>query len=365
MYNIDSTNSQSLFLELLLVLSRKRASLSRAFSEQEWEGALALAKDQSIAGVLFPAIESLPKEQYPPKHPTIHWWNAAEQIEQNTIKVTVAGKEAIQFFREQGFACCLLKGAAVGRYYPQPNKRSSGDVDIWIDGGRRKIYDFARSYDAEGKLYGVNYHHIHFHLFKDVHLEVHIWPSYLSSPLRNYRLHRFCNLYKPTMESSMPCLAFDRVFILLHCYRHLTGNGVGLRQIMDYYYVLKQGFTPEEKADTVKWIKKLGMLRFASGIMWLLQEVFGLESDEAHQLLLPNEKEGRFLLHEILLTGNMGHTDPRPWGSRKTPLKRFFHNLRRDYYLAGHYPQEVLWQPVFSIWLYFWRLRKGLLGDKG
>ena len=162
----------------------------------------------------------------------------------------------------------------------------------------------------------------------------------------------------------MPCLAFDRVFILLHCYRHLTGSGVGLRQIMDYYYVLKQGFTPEEKADTVKWIKKLGLTRFASGLMWLLHEVFGLEADEAHQLLPPNEKEGRFLLHEILLTGNMGHTDPRPWGSRQTPLKRFFHNLRHDFYLAGHYPQEVLWQPVFSIWLYVWRLRKGLLGER-
>ena len=160
----------------------------------------------------------------------------------------------------------------------------------------------------------------------------------------------------------MPCLAFDRVFILLHCYRHMTGSGVGLRQIMDYYYVLKQGFTPEEKTDTVQWINKLGMTRFASGLMWLLQEVFGL----APELLLmpPHEEEGRFILHEVLLTGNMGHTDPRHWGSRKTPLSRFFFNLRRDLHLAGHYPHEVLWQPFFSIWLYFWRLRKGLLGDR-
>ena len=164
------------------------------------------------------------------------------------------------------------------------------------------------------------------------------------------------------MESSYPCLAFDRVFILLHCYRHMNGSGVGLRQIMDYYYVLMQGFTQEEKDESVSWIRKLGMYRFASGLMWLLQEVFGLNED--HQLMKPDEKEGRFILQEVLLTGNMGHSDARDWGSRNTPFSRFFHNLRRDFHLVGHYPHEEFWQPFFSVWLYFWRLFKGLLKDR-
>lgn len=111
----------------------------------------------------------------------------------------------------------------------------------------------------------MNYHHIHFHLIEDVHTEVHIWPSFLSSPLRNKRLQQFSNLHGPTMESDVPSLAFDRVFIMLHCYRHICGHGVGLRQIMDYFYVLKQGFTEEERQDAVNWIKQLGMLRFARG----------------------------------------------------------------------------------------------------
>jgi len=69
-------------------------------------------------------------------------------------------------------------------------------------------------------------------------------------------------------------------------------------------------------------------------------------------------------VQEVLLTGNMGHHDTRHWGSLKTPLSRFFFNLRRDIYLAGHYPHEVLWQPFFSLWLYAWRLAKGLLGGR-
>ena len=142
----------------------------------------------------------------------------------------------------------------------------------------------------------------------------------------------------------------------------MCGHGVGLRQIMDYYYVLKQGFTEEERADAVYWIKQLGMKRFTEGVMWVLQHYYGLE--EECLLMTVNEEEGRFIMQEVLSTGDMGQSDTRNWGSMKTPLSRFFLNLRRDFYLAKHYPHEAIWQPFFSVWLYLWRLCKGLLKDR-
>ena len=295
----------------------------------------------------------------PSKMLLLQWIGSCQMIEAETKRLEEAAETTVRYFRENGFACQILKGCAVGRYYPEPLRRSSGDIDIWLDGGRKRIYDFARAFDKEGKLYGVNYHHIHFHLIEDVHIEVHIWPSYLSSPLRNWRLHKFCKLHRPTMEATMPSLAFDRVFIMLHAFQHLCGHGVGLRQVMDYFYVLRQGFTEEERKDAVYWIRQLGMGRFARGLMWVLREYFGLE--ERYMLMEPDEREGRFIMHEVMLTGNMGHSDKRNWGSMRTPLSRFFLNLKRDFYLVGHYPHEAVWQPVFSIWLYAWRLWKGLI----
>lgn len=212
--------------------------------------------------------------------------------------------------------------------------------------------DFARDFDKEGKLHGVTYHHIHFHLFEDVHLEVHVWPSYMNNPIHNRRFQQFCALHRPVMESAMPSLAFDRVFILLHCFGHHSGYGVGLRQVMDYYYVLKQGFTEDEKVESVYWIKRLGLYRFASGLMWVFRDVFGLSSDCL--LMPPNEASGRFILNEVMQTGNMGHGETRDWGSVKTPFARFIHNIRRDFYFARHYPSEALWQPWFNLWQYFW-----------
>lgn len=351
--------SNELFFELLLVCLWEKKALSRTYSEAEWNEALEKAQKQSIEGVLLSAIERLPDDQRPPKLELLQWIGSVQMLEANSKKIAEESEKVIKYFHKNGFACQILKGCSVGRYYPNPLRRSSGDIDVWLDGSRKKIYDFARAFDKDGKLYGVNYHHIHFHLIDGVHIEAHIWPSYLSSPLRNWRLHKFCNSHRPTMEATTPSLAFDRVFILLHCYRHMCGHGVGLRQIMDYFYVLRQGFTEEEREDAVYWIKQLGMKRFAGGLMWVLREYFGLE--EEYLLMEPNEKEGRFIIQEVMLTGNMGHSDTRNWGSKKSSLSRFFLNLCRDFYLAKHYPHEAIWQPLFSIWLFLWRFSKGML----
>lgn len=352
--------SKELFFELLLIEFGARNLLSRVYSGSDWQGALSIAVDQSIAGVMIGALERLQQNQgaLPPKDLILQWIGITQMTEQNTKRIEEASKETVDYFHKNGFPCCVLKGVSVGRYYPCPLRRSSGDVDVWLAGGHKKVYNFARKHDAEGKLHGVTYHHIHYHLFDDVEVEVHIWPSFLSSPLRNHRLHVFCKLYEPTLEAVLPSIAFNRVYILLHAYQHICGYGVGLRQIMDYYYVLKQGFTEEERDESVKWIKKLGMGKFCSGIMWVLQSCLGLE--KKFLLMKPNLKEGEFILNEIMLSGNMGHSDTRKWGSTKTPLSRFLFNLRRDVYLAKHYPHEALWQPFFSIWFYIWRLAKGL-----
>lgn len=356
------TESQELFFGLLRVSLSEKESLTRTPTEKEWEIILDEAQKQSIDGVLLSGLERLPEEQRPPKMYLLRWIGLVQIAEQNTRRIAKASFDAVQFFHNNGFACTLLKGVAVGRYYPEPERRQSGDVDIWLVGGRKKIYDLALAFSKSGRLEGVNYHHVKIDLLDDVEIEAHIWPSFLSSPLRNRRLHKFCNMHRPTMDTSMPSLAFDRVFILLHCYRHMCGDGVGLRQIMDYYYVLKQGFNEEEKAEAVYWIKQLGMERFAKGLMWVMKEYFGLE--EKYLLFEPDEKEGRFIIQEVMLTGNMGHSDTRDWGSKRTALSRFFLNLKRDIYLAKHYSYEAVWQPFFSIWLYLWRLSKGLLKDR-
>ena len=351
-------NTIKLFFELIKIAVGNQKELSKAPSDDEWSQLLYLAKKQTLIGICFSAIEQLPVHQRPPKDIILTWFALTNRIEKRNHVMNQRTQEAVNFFRNKGFKAVVLKGQGIGQLYLVPERRISGDIDIWLDGGRKRIYEFARQFDKDGKLYGVNYHHVHFHLFEDVEVEVHIYPSYMKNPFLNHRLHQFCKQYPPSNDSMTPSLAFNRVFILLHCFDHLTGHGVGLRQVMDYYHVLKQGFTEEEKLETLVWLKKLHLTTFAAAMMWVMKEVFGLEDE--YLLLAPNEKEGRFLLEEICHTGNMGHYDERHWGSLKTPFSRFLYNIHRDTHFVMHYPQEVLWQPLFNIYLYTRRLFKGL-----
>ena len=154
----------------------------------------------------------------------------------------------------------------------------------------------------------------------------------------------------------VPNAAFNRVYILVHIYRHLFAEGIGLRQLLDYYFVLQQGFTELEREETLRILRSLGMMRFTRAVMWMLQEVFGMP--DRYLLTSPDAKEGRFLLDEIMLAGNFGKYDERMqraagegtfrWGLRK---------VLRNFRFVRSYPSEVLWSPIFKVWHLFWRIR--------
>ena len=155
-----------------------------------------------------------------------------------------------------------------------------------------------------------------------------------------------------TVGASMiptPTLAFNRVYILVHIYRHLFHEGIGLRQLLDYYFVLHQGFTEEERTETMRTLRSLRMQRFTAAVMWVLQEVFAM--DDRYLLTDPNEEEGRFLLSEIMLAGNFGHYDVRIKRSAKvTEWGLFCRRVGRNLRFLRSYPSEVLWSPFFKLW---------------
>ena len=94
------------------------------------------------------------------------------------------------------------------------------------------------------------------------------------------------------------------------------------------------------------------MKRFASAVMHVLQTVFAMPNE--YFICQPNEKEGKFLLNEIMQAGNFGKYDRR---IKKTnsqgghAWEKLKHNLR----LVGHYPEEVICEPFFRVYHYFWR----------
>lgn len=365
-------NTYNLFFELIQFALGTRICLSHTPSADEWGELYAIAKKQSLVGVCFAGVQRLAGDADSIHHTpyTIHlpemlyltWMGMAAKIQQRNEVMDKQTMKALEYFRAKGVACCVLKGQSIAQLYGAlKGLRQSGDIDVWLDCDRKQLYELSRK--EFGKVEGLTYHHIHYPLFEDAEIELHFWPSFLASPKRNKVLRDFCWLHEPTKEPINPNpspltlqdapLAFNRVYILLHCYRHLCGHGVGLRQVLDYYFVLRQGFSKVEKEQSMRWIERMGMKKFAGAMMWVMQEVFGLESE--YLLCDPNPDGGRFLLSEIMHSGNMGHGEDRFDGKiSQSAIARYWYNLKRDIRLIRLCPHEALWDPFFNLYQFLW-----------
>lgn len=365
-------NSDSfLFSELLQIALEYKTEFSSLPSEEEWRELFDLAEKQTLTGVAFYAIERLPQEQRPPKALLLKWYLATERIKNLNAEMDAKAVKVANRFLKDGFQSVILKGQGIATLYPDACYRTPGDIDIWLEGGREQVQEYLRGIAPECK---VVYHHADFLPIDGTEIEVHFTPSWMNSYCTNKTLQRYFRQYAATAFNKkeyvtisddgtlyynrlpMPSLAFNRVFILVHIYRHLFNEGIGLRQLMDYYYVLNQGFTEEDRSETLKVLASLKMLRFAGAVMYVLQKVFGM--DDKYLLLPPDEKEGRFLLNEIMLAGNFGHYDKRiKRVANESALHVFLRRTIRNLRFIRSYPSEVLWAPLFKIWHYFMRMK--------
>jgi len=334
----------------------------KVLSLEEWMRLYKMAQQQSLLGVLFYGIEQYP-EIRPPRELLLKWYAVSEQIRRANERTNRVAVKVCERFRKKGFRTCVLKGQGNTLNYPDPYVRASGDIDVWVEGGEEKVLAFARGIVGETKIC---YHHVDFKAVDSVEVEVHYRPSFMNNLIHNRRLQRWfegqadeqfsheVELPDGAGRICVPTHAFNRIYQLAHINQHVINGGIGLRQIVDYYFVLKQGFTEEERMRDERLLRHLGLYKVASAMMWVLKEALGME--EKYLLVRPNEKLGSFLLDEIMLSGNFGQYDPRVKHG-VSQWEKNLQRLKRDWRLVWYFPSECLWEPVFRWCHFFWRLR--------
>lgn len=314
--------------------------------------------------MLFAAIEKLPQEQRPGVEVLLPWYNACETIKRKNADLTRKAIILSEKFKEEGFRNCILKGQGIAQYYPNPQLRVSGDVDLWLDGGCDKIIGYVRRLLPESKSV---YHHIDLPMYDEVEIELHYRPTWLCNPINNRRLQKFFKAaaeeqFSNTVETEkramhVPTTTFNLIYIQLHIFRHLFDEGIGLRQIMDYYFVLKRGLDTKEKEACLKTLGCIGQIGFTRALMYVLKVIFSLEEKE--MITEPDSRYGSFLLNEIMHAGNFGKYE-----TRYIQTKRGFSFahlemwIKRSARLLAYSPGEVLWDPYFKIRNLCWRLRR-------
>ncbi|MBO7239548.1 MAG: nucleotidyltransferase family protein [Bacteroidaceae bacterium] len=352
-----------LFFSLIRCGIGKQDALPCTPDAEEWNELFQIAQKQTLAGITFAGIEHLRQEQRPPKEILLKWHQLCSVIRKKNAELNKKSSIVATKFNSEGFPNCILKGQGLAQLYPDPTLRTPGDIDIWLEGGSKKIIKYVKSYTPQCSP---TYHHIDFPIAPGFDIEAHFTPSWMYSPIKNRRLQKFfANNAKQqfsnitqTPEGSFPApsISFNRIYVLLHIYRHLFQEGIGLRQLLDYYFILDKGFTKEEEKEYQKTLQALGLKKFATATTYILVEKFGLHSDKCP--VTPNKKRGEFLLYEIMTAGNFGRYDSRyDLVSKDNEFKHFINSMQRIARLTAQYPGETLWSPYFKIWHYIWRKR--------
>ena len=370
--------TSAIFLFLKYCLGKKM-DISKVVAKMDWRQLYTFASNQAILGFCFNGINRLGQE-YPDElkqNPIgrdllMTWMGAAQQIHRQNMKVNMVASKLYSMIREDKLRCCILKGQGNALMYPNPYSRNPGDIDVWVNASREQITKYAKKHFMIGD--DIRYHHIETSV-DGVPVELHFFPCIMNNPVYNARLQKWfkrnadlqcsnvVSLPDGIGEIAIPTTAFNVIYQLTHLYHHFFDEGIGMRQIIDYYYVVISDYLlviNDESLgirDTLqRELKYLGLWKFARAVMYVLHEALGLSEEK---MIAPmDEKRGKLLLSDIMDGGNFGkHFTKYGHFTQQGMAKKYFLKIWRNMHFVRYYPAEALSEPIFRTWHFFWRMK--------
>ena len=282
-------------------------TFEEVLTDDEWRWVYKAAAKQSLLGVCFQNRADMPTDM------AMKWAAETEIIRGLNKLLNEEAARLTKLFAEQGRKSAILKGQANARLYPYPFSRQPGDIDIWVEGGRNSVVALLRDMQILSDDM-IHYHHAHIKTEGSIKVDVHFRPSSGNfNPITNRRLQKWLEqeINQTTyvdIRFNVPTISFALVMQLAHIQHHFLASGIGLRQVCDYYCLLKNA-TEDDRMQVASLLKRFGLWNIAGALMWVLDEVLNL--DESLMLCPPDNKFGKCLLRGIMTGGNFGRYDKR------------------------------------------------------
>ena len=353
------------YLDFLRFSLHDGAELPASISDIDWDGLFKFGTSQCIRGVLFGGIKKL-KSSDP--HPT------AKQLNLWLTYVSIIKKSNVQVYRDAdfitrafkkdtGFDTVVMKGQANALLYPSPYIREPGDIDLWTTASTKQVIRWARCRDQKAII---GYHHIDVSGLRTP-VEVHYIPSFMGNLFYEWRLRRYFGKEKAKQFDNKKALPddlgeigvlspdFDSIFQLSHMMHHFFFEGLGFRQVIDFYYLLRS--MPTIDKGIMAKVKRLNMRKFTAAMMFIMHDILGLEQEKL--LCEPNPKIGMMMLEEMLKAGNFGFYDERYDFSNLPLWRQYLLETYRNLHFAKTFPSETVfgrplsrfWHAAYKFWL--------------
>lgn len=329
-------------------------------AQTDWAQLYQSAKAQALLGITFDGMQTLPQEQRPKRELYLKWCNTLLQIEEHNHVLNQEIANVYELCRKHNVEPVLLKGQGVAQNYRHPLHRQCGDIDLFTGSENYEKINALLQPDATATDRDETFKHIGFE-WHGVRIENHRVLNTLNAPSANKsfqaeiaRWHNAAEMRTLQVGDSMvsvPPLAFDTVYILIHSVLHALNEGIGLRQICDWACLLHHHADVLDKEAVRLLLQEYGLTKAARIFGVIATKYLGLSDEHLPIAYTADDLPmGEWLMNDIWKGGNFGKFNNdkkrRPkgyWSGKWHTLTQLTARCKDMKRLA---PAEARWYPI-------------------
>lgn len=337
--------------------STKDIATLNMLSEVQWKDILEIAEKHGVLSLLFDRLE----EEQVPGYLRKNVNSIARQTVLQQYRLLFLARYIIKLLEEKGIKTVLLKGVGTGSFYPVPELRKSGDIDLLLLNPAQE--EILREVLLENGLWvseeQLALHHITFETRSGIAIEVH---TLLAEPFDNQKINKYLDdlLKRGECKSEMrnvmgidlpvltkPYYAFE---LLLHMLQHFLRSGFGLKLLCDWVMFWEEECTDEDRKIYISLVNEAGIKAFSDVITNTCIKYLGLELKHVEWMELAVDSPVEEFVREILDAEEFGKSGKnRMVMMRGTGLmdyvREFHHQMHLNFPKAGK---------CFLLWPVLW-----------
>lgn len=332
--SIDETFRIQAFFALLragLWGAEKEVADFRELDATEWDDIYAMARQQTVRGLVYAGICMLPYELMPADSQLMRWAAAVEGVEQRNRHMNrVLGKVCL-WFESQGLSPVVMKGQGVAQCYEQPLQRECGDIDLYFASAEENT-EACRLLKEKGVSVSMHADGSYSYVVDGVSVEHHRQLVDLTASSACAAIRQLEGKYGfPKVEVtavgekaiSIPSPTEDVILQNAHILKHALGWGVGLRQLCDVARLCHRRKEEVNGKEVEEVCRLAGITDWTSLLHSFLIDYMGMP--EASLPFATKHISSEPLLYRILRGGNFGQHRKDMDKAASGPLKRKIH----------------------------------------
>ena len=314
-----------------------------------WKNIIEFSTQHGMQGICFDALGLLPDEQRPDKASLLEWLGKVVCVERFYDKQKKTIDSLSDFYQEHGIKMMLLKGYGMSLYWPQPNHRPGGDIDIYLG----SLWQQANKLVSEKLGIRVDDGHEHHTCFYYNGMMVENHYDFLNTKV-NESARELEKVFKELAKFDMPLkmergaiylpsATLNAIFLLRHLGQHFAGAEATLRQVLDW------GFFMHHETKNVDWnfvlptLKKAGILRFFHQVNAICVDYLGFDESAFPTIVREHDLEKRIM--ENILSPEFDEKKPKGNTLQVIIFKtrRFFANKWKRHLVFRESIMNQLW----------------------